>query len=245
MPDFAARFTGSEMMDDPDADVSALGAALAELPRINAFLGGYRATLATLEAYRRCRRPSRLHILDVGTGIGDYPVRMVQWGLRHRIDVRVTATDINPITVECARQMSYRHPQHIRSRIDFDVADALDLKLPADSFDICTSALFLHHLTNQECAESIRQMIRVASQGIVVNDVHRHLIAYYGIRLVTRVLPFSEMVRNDASISVLRAFRRMELAAVAKDAGVLSSSIRWHWAFRWILTNLPHDGNDV
>ncbi|MDX1741881.1 MAG: methyltransferase domain-containing protein, partial [Rhodothermales bacterium] len=220
MPDFKRRFSGPEMMDDPDADESMLEAALVELPRINTFLGGYRATLATLEAYRRCRRPSTLRILDVGTGIADYPLRMVRWGLAKGVDVRVTASDVNPRTIDFARKAVARQPQHVRARIDFVVADALELGLPPKSFDVCTSALFLHHLSREECVSSIRQMLKTASAGIIVNDIHRHRLAYHGIFLVTRIFPFSEMVRHDAPVSVLRAFRRAELEDTAREAGL-------------------------
>jgi predicted nuclease with RNAse H fold len=45
------------------------------------------------------------------------------------------------------------------------------------------------------------------------------------------------MVQHDAPLSVARGFRRAELAAIAKQAG-LRPTIRWHWAFRWALSTL-------
>ena len=226
-------------MDDPDASVPMLEAALVELPRINAWLGGYLATLKTLDAYRRYDRPSALRILDVGTGIGDYPFEMVKWGLKRGVDVHVTALDLSPETVAFAIRASDRQPAHVRRRVEFVEGDALSLPMSEDSYDICTSALFLHHLTEDECRRSIKEMCRVASKGIIVNDIHRHLVAYYGIRIVTRILPFSHMVRHDGPVSVLRAFRRSDLCQVAETASLHGWGLRWHWAFRWVLTTLP------
>ncbi len=226
-------------MDDPDVPDALLESALYELPRINAWLGGYRATLSTLEAYRRTIQPRTLRILDVGTGIGDYPAKMVRWGMIRGIDVRVTALDVNAKTIRFARAAAGRLPEPVRSRIEFMVGDALDLRMRPDSFDVCTSALFLHHLSDGQATKSIEQMMRVASSGIIVNDIHRHPVSYYGIRLATAALPFSQMVRNDAPVSVRRAFTRSEMLNLATAAGVSQREVRWHWAFRWVLTNLP------
>jgi SAM-dependent methyltransferase len=45
----------------------------------------------------------------------------------------------------------------------------------------------------------------------------------------------SRLVRNDAPVSVLRAFRRHELEALATAAGLPRPRIAWRWAFRWVM----------
>ena len=129
---------------------------------------------------------------------------------------------------------------------DFDTSNYyrtfnLDLPVAPNSFDVCTSALFLHHLTDGEATTCIGQMRRVASAGIIVNDIHRHSLSYHGIRLATTVLPFSRMVRHDAPVSVRRAFTLSDMRQLARAAGVERGIIRWFWAFRWVLTDLPQD----
>ncbi|NNE33611.1 MAG: methyltransferase domain-containing protein [Rhodothermales bacterium] len=240
MPDLRYRASTDELMDDPTVGTEVLEKALVELPRINRWLGGYRATLRTLDAYRKAVAPTQLHILDVGTGIGDYPARIVEWGLRRDIDIRVTAVDINPVTVRFARQTAESSlPSAVHSRIEFIEGDALELEWPDASFDICTSALFFHHLSDEHCISVLRQMLRLSKAGVLINDIQRHAMAYYGIVFVTSALPFSTMVRHDAPVSVRRAFHRAEVERVAARAGCRNAAIRWHWAFRWILTNLP------
>ncbi len=48
------------------------------------------------------------------------------------------------------------------------------------------------------------------------------------------------MFRHDAPLSVRRAFRRAELAALADRAG-LDGVITWHWAFRWRFVGTRRD----
>jgi ubiquinone/menaquinone biosynthesis C-methylase UbiE len=240
MPDLRYRASSDEMIDDPTVAIQILEKALVELPRINRWLGGYRATLRTLDAYWRATRPKTLRVLDVGTGIGDYAVRIVEWGLQRGIDIHVTALDLNPDTIRFARRTAEANlPPAVRSRIEFAEGDALNLDWPPASFDICTSALFFHHLCEEDCASVLKQMLLLSSAGVIVNDIQRHVIAYYGILLATRVLPFSTMVRHDAPVSVRRAFHRSEMEEFGVQAGLPQATICWHWAFRWILTNLP------
>jgi hypothetical protein len=41
------------------------------------------------------------------------------------------------------------------------------------------------------------------------------------------------MVKNDAPVSVMRAFRKKEIENIVRQAGYANFTIRWMWAFRW------------
>jgi hypothetical protein len=41
------------------------------------------------------------------------------------------------------------------------------------------------------------------------------------------------MVKYDAPLSVLRAFRKKELIGILQAAGITRYTLRWMWAFRW------------
>jgi hypothetical protein len=43
----------------------------------------------------------------------------------------------------------------------------------------------------------------------------------------------SSMVKYDAPLSVLRAFRKKDLKEILTQAGIKKFSIQWKWAFRW------------
>ncbi|MDQ2657524.1 MAG: SAM-dependent methyltransferase, partial [Bacteroidota bacterium] len=63
--------------------------------------------------------------------------------------------------------------------------------------------------------------------------IHRHWLAYYSIKWLTRMFSKSAMVRHDAPLSVHRAFRKSELEEILRRAGLVDYKIKWRWAFRW------------
>jgi hypothetical protein len=81
-------------------------------------------------------------------------------------------------------------------------------------------------------------MSAFARHGIVVSDLHRHVLAYHGIRLAGWALRASPVFRNDGAVSVQRGFLRDEIASMAVEAGIGHYDLRWHWAFRWVLSTL-------
>jgi ubiquinone/menaquinone biosynthesis C-methylase UbiE len=100
------------------------------------------------------------------------------------------------------------------------IGDALDLPFQDRSFDIAMASLFFHHLSNEDCVRVLAQMWRIARRRVIINDLHRHAIAYFSIRVLTRLLSRSRMVRHDAPVSVRRSFRPAELMDIARRAGV-------------------------
>jgi ubiquinone/menaquinone biosynthesis C-methylase UbiE len=100
------------------------------------------------------------------------------------------------------------------------IGDALDLPFPDGSFDIAMASLFFHHLSNEDCVRVLAQMWRIARRRVIINDLHRHAIAYFSIRALTRLFSSSRMVRHDAPVSVRRSFRPAELLDIARRAGV-------------------------
>ena len=74
-----------------------------------------------------------------------------------------------------------------------------------------------------------------AEKGFFIADLHRHPLAYYSIKLLTGLFSKSYLVKNDAPLSVLRGFSRKEWEALLAQPGIKNYSIRWKWAFRWLI----------
>ncbi len=237
---FSTRTRAAEMMDDFSIVDERLTGALENLRQVNRWLGGYAATLAALEPVLRAPPPGRpLRVLDLATGAADFPAFLVRWADRRRLDVAVVALDANPATVAYARQALDRDlPPRLRARVCVEAGDALATPYDDGAFDVCAASLFMHHLDHAQAVALVGEMHRLARSGLVVNDLHRHRLAYYGIRALAAVLPVSPMFRHDGPISVRQGFTRDELRAVAEDAGLDGFRIRWHWAFRWTLSTL-------
>ena len=87
------------------------------------------------------------------------------------------------------------------------VGDALDLPFKDGTFDVVMASLFFHHLSNEACVRVLSQMWRIARRRVLVNDLHRHPVAYASIRALTAMFSKSRMVRHDGPVSVRRAFR--------------------------------------
>jgi SAM-dependent methyltransferase len=241
LPSFQIRTDTDELMDDFSITDERLTDALEQLRWVNRLLGGYRTTMSVLGPFLRSRPGQTTHILDLGTGIADFPEYIVKWAAAQSLDldVRITAIDANPVTVAYAQQaLQKRLPATLGSQIQVEVADALALPYADQSFDIVMGAMFLHHFAQDNAIAIVRSMHRVTRQGLIINDLHRHPLAYWGIYSLTRLLPASPMVRNDGPLSVLRGFQKSDLMAIAQGADLPPFTLQWQVPFRWLLTTV-------
>ena len=239
-PDFRSRSREQEMMDDFSIVDARLAGALDDLRQVNRFLGGYASVRKAVAPFLHQRR-GRTHLLDLGTGGADVPEYLVRWADRQGLDVRVTGLEANPATVRYARRrLDERLPPRLRRRIELVKGDAFAPPFQDGEVDIVVAALFLHHFHGRRAADLLAVMHRLACYGIVVSDLHRHPLAYWGIRAVGKLLPASVMFAHDAPLSVLRGFRRNELIDLAAEAGLPSYDLHWQWAFRWVLSTIDH-----
>jgi hypothetical protein len=61
------------------------------------------------------------------------------------------------------------------------------------------------------------------------------MFAYHSIRILTSLFSKSYLVKNDAPLSVLRGFKKRELTTLLDKAGISKYTIKWRWAFRWLV----------
>jgi ubiquinone/menaquinone biosynthesis C-methylase UbiE len=243
MPSFQIRTNQDELMDDFSIQDERLTDALEQLRPINQLLGGYATTMEVLAPFLKARSQSTqtTRILDIGTGIGDFPEYIVRWAAAQSpaINVEIVAIDANPVTVNYAHEaLKKRLPADLQAKIKVEVADALALPYADQEFDVAIAAMFLHHFAHENAVQIVRSMQRISKHGILINDLHRHPFAYYGIYALTRLLPAVQMVRNDAPLSVLRGFKSSELKSIAESAGLINFSLKWRYAFRWVLNTI-------
>jgi hypothetical protein len=99
--------------------------------------------------------------------------------------------------------------------------------------DVLIATLFLHHFKDEQLVQLLRTFQTQARSGIVINDLHRHWLAYRSINVLTAIFSKSPMVKYDAGISVLRGFRSSEIHAIMRFGRISNYTLRWMWAFRW------------
>jgi 2-polyprenyl-3-methyl-5-hydroxy-6-metoxy-1,4-benzoquinol methylase len=248
MISFQTRTNEDELMDDFSITDDRLTDALDQLRNVNRWLGGYDTTMVVLAPWLKAKAAANpgqpLRILDLGTGIADFPEYIVQWAAQQTpaIDLEIVAIDANPVTVDYAQKsLAKRLPANLAAKIRVEVADALDLPYADGEFDVAMGAMFLHHFAAPKAIAIVRDMQRVTRGGILINDLHRHQLAYFGIYSLTRIFRAAEMMQNDGPVSVLRGFRSSELQAIGEAAGLPQFTLKWYWPFRWLLSTLPSE----
>ncbi len=217
-----------EIMDDLEISGEVVNQTLRELNTINKFLGGNQISVSAFK--KMAKGSERIALADLGCGGGDIMIEMAKWAGRKKINAEFLGIDANSNIVRFAETNSAQFPDIKYRAINIFSDEFRDLKT-----DIIHCCLFIHHFSKSELIQLFRQFKEQTKVGVIINDLHRHPIAYWSIKILTRLFSKSTMVRNDASISVARGFKRNELILILKEAGITEYKLSWQWAFRWKL----------
>lgn len=214
-------------MDDLEAGGPVMDQTLKELEVINKWLGGNYVTIDGIKKLAPAKM-THLKIVDVGCGGGDMLKLIAKWARKNKIKVELIGIDANPHVIAFAEKNTSEYPE-----ISFKALNIFSEAFSQLEADIFISTLFTHHFSSEELVELVSQMKNQSRLGVVINDIHRHWLAYYSIKFLTSLFSRSSMVQNDAALSVARSFHKEELINILKIADLKDYSIRWYWAFRW------------
>jgi 2-polyprenyl-3-methyl-5-hydroxy-6-metoxy-1,4-benzoquinol methylase len=229
MPQFSSRSYQKELLDDTGIPFAEIKQNMQELNVINSRLGGHRVTLKGIKSLLHLNASEqRLSIVEIGCGGGDNLRVIREWSHKQKISITLTGIDINKECIVFANG----HPEN--NGIQFICGDYKEVKFPQQPH-IIFSSLFCHHFADDELADMLQWLAQNSKLGFFINDLHRHPLAYYSIKLMTRFFSKSRLVKNDAPLSVLRGFSKAEWEVLLQQAGLTNYSIQWQWAFRWLL----------
>jgi len=226
MVDLSHRSTLEEIMDNLSLKGEVVDQSLKELDVINKYLGGNQITINGIR--RLSKSHESLKIVDIGCGSGEMLQKIYEWGHKNHISLDLTGIDANPHIIKYARKKN-------TSSINFQVKNIFDPSFSIERVDILIATLITHHFTSEQLIFLLTQWFDQVSVGIVINDLHRHILAYQSIRLLTQFFSKSTMVKNDAPLSVARSFRRKDWEYILSEAGITNYHLSWKWAFRWKL----------
>ncbi len=216
MTSLAIRSRQEEQMDDPGLPPETYDAVLRDLARVNRWTFTARPTLLFLK--REARGLPAFRLLDVGFGQGDMLRRIAEWARRRNIAVDLVGVDLNPNSAAAAQAAT---PAGMP--IEYRTGDYESQPTP---FDFVVSSLVAHHMSDDQLRAFIRYMEKQASLGWMINDLHRHWLAYWGFPWLARLIGAHYIVREDGQLSIARSFRRNEWQAILADAGVPEGAAR-------------------
>jgi 2-polyprenyl-3-methyl-5-hydroxy-6-metoxy-1,4-benzoquinol methylase len=227
MINFQHRSSGKELLDGVGIPFEDITMNLEELDFINSNLGGHTISVSGFKVL--AGKKKNISVCEIGCGGGDNLKALSSYCNKNKIKAAFTGIDINPDCIE------YANSSWNERAVNFIVSDYRLMQFGMIKPDIIFSSLFCHHFNEEELVEMIQWMQQNVSIGFFINDLHRHPVAYYFIRYMTKFFSKSYLVRNDAPLSVLRGFRRNEWKEIFRRAGISKYSIRWKWAFRYLV----------
>lgn len=229
MIDYKNRSLQKELLDQNDIPFQDIFLNMKELEFINSHLGGHSITIHGFKKLLQKRKT--ISVCEIGCGGGDNLNALNQFCLKNRIICSFTGIDINKDCIEFAKENS------TIGNVNFIVSDYRNINFKTEKPDIIFSSLFCHHFSNDELIDMLHWMKSNSKIGFFINDLHRHPVAYHSIKIATKMFSKSYLVKNDAPVSVLRGFKKNEWKNIFKKAGIENYSIKWKWAFRFLITS--------
>ncbi len=205
------RIVIPELLDDASPDVARDN--LRDLVRINRYLGGYGILRRIVAEF--VQPADSFTMLDVGAASGDMGAAL------QRVYRRATIVSLD------------RKFVHLEPAAHPKVAgDAFQMPFAQRSFDFVFSSLFLHHFSNDEVVDLLRNFATIARRAVLAIDLERGPLAYHFIPATRWLFGWHEISLHDGPVSVRAAFKKHELRELALCAGLARSRVAVHrpWA---------------
>jgi 2-polyprenyl-3-methyl-5-hydroxy-6-metoxy-1,4-benzoquinol methylase len=220
-------------MDDFTLEGDLFRDTLDKLETINRLLGGNAVTISGVKKLLKNQQKDKtITIIDLGCGHGDILRDVAKFGRKKGYKFQLIGIDANPDAIEYANELSRDYPE-----LSFEAIDIFSDDFKKLEYDVVLCTLFLHHFKDDELTSFLKPTLQNAKIGVVVNDLHRHKLAYYLFKIIGLFIK-NRMVREDGLTSILRAFKRKDLEQISNQVKA-QFSVQWKWAFRyqWILKN--------
>lgn len=222
----------AELLDEPDIKKELLFQNLKELNIINSFLGGHDISLRGLK--KIMNDPLKNYsIVDIGCGGGDSLKAIARWSAQKKYKITLSGVDLKEDCIEYAKKFCNHYPD-----IKFYTDDFRNIFSKGAQVDIVHASLFCHHFIEDDIVAFIK-FCKANNCIFIINDLERNPIAYFSIKLLTRLFSKSPLVKNDAPLSVWRGFKKREWESIIQNAGIKNYLIKNCFAFRHLIIVYP------
>jgi len=213
--DLSQRTDEPEWMDTFTLSRHQLEKVLTFLRVTNRYFGGTFTILNTLKTWsKRWQKGEAIRILDIGTGEGDIPRALVDWGRKEGVFLHITGIDLVPEIIDIAKVKSLLYPE-----ISFKTEDVRNFSPLEKQFDYVIGSLLLHHINSTEHMSFLRAIDNLSVRGVILSDLQRSFLSYFSISALCAVIG-NHIVRHDGPLSVRRGFRIEELNKLIKKSGL-------------------------
>ncbi|WP_249356242.1 methyltransferase domain-containing protein [Maribacter sp. ACAM166] len=229
MVDFTQRCSEIEIMDTFSGTTDELDIILQDINRVNRLLGGYNITLSAVFDLISDKNLESYTILDMGCSEGTMLRKLAKEARKRNITLTLIGVDLNTQSLKLAREYSTDFPE-----ISFVECNILTADFSNLNIDVVMTTLTLHHFSDQGVVKFVNQFNKLASLGVVINDLERSSIAFYLFKAFSFFFIKTEIAKKDGLLSIRRAFRKKDLVAYANQVKNASHYIQWKWAFRYV-----------
>jgi 2-polyprenyl-3-methyl-5-hydroxy-6-metoxy-1,4-benzoquinol methylase len=186
---------------------------------VNKCLGFFKTTVRLLKKLKNVHS-----VMDVGCGSGEFLLELS----RYFPTFQLKGVDISSEAIQLAQEKLNTTAQ---SNVHFELQTGA---LKQNSVDIIITTLVCHHLEDQELILFLCELFNAARSVVIINDLHRHVIAYYLYRLISPIFR-NRLITHDGLISIKRGFIKQDWQMLLKQAKIHSYQIQWKFPFRWSL----------
>ncbi len=227
---FNIRSTQKEIIDNLEFSDPLLIDNLKDMEKINTWLGFNSSLIKGIKKiYRKysCYN-KKLLIADLGCGSGDALRSIQRWANAKTLNLKLIGIDGNPHVINYACLASVQYPN-----IYYQTSDISMLDDQVSAFDIVTLNNLCHHLQDEDLIRLLKYLRQNTHLAIIINDLHRHFLAYLGIKILCVIFKFSSITKHDGPLSVRRAYKKNDIKNILNLANIFGFEIKWRWAFRW------------
>ena len=229
--DTTYRSKEDEIMDDLDMSGDVLIDSLDKIATINQWLGGNKLTLTAVDQLLKTTdTSSEISIVDLGCGNGDMLRALADAAKKNGRQYKLLGIDANQATIDYAIELSQGY-----DNIEYLKLNVLDDKFQSINYDVALCTLFLHHFDDKTAINLLESLYKKSTIGVIVNDLHRHPMAYFLFSVITLFVN-NKMMKEDGKLSIRKGFKRKDFEKFSQKIKA-KSIIAWKWAFRyqWIM----------
>ncbi len=227
--DWSKRSERLEIMDNFKGGIEELETVLNDITRVNRILGGNKITVDAVFKLIGETIKESYTILDMGCADGSMLRNIALEARKRKIKVQLIGVDLNSDSLLLAQKASIDFPEISYQSKNILTADFSDFEC-----DIVITTLTMHHFSDNGILAFLHQFEKLASIGIVINDLQRSKLAHILFQAFSIVFIRTKTGRIDGLISITKGFLRTELDAFARRLPNINHQIKWKWAFRYV-----------